>query len=186
MNAVDLDDLLAGPEPEWDETPVPPDGTEHANRLLRRLARVRREQATVDALAAAEYARVDAWHAGEAHRLDRQQEWLEQALAQYHRAVLARDPKAKTVSLPNGTLKARAQQPEWTFEDPDAFLAWAQANAPELVRQPDPPGPAIDKAATKQTMAANVVDGRLVVLGEIVPGVTVTDREAKYVAEVTP
>ena len=43
----DLDQALAGPEPDFDTAPEAPQGAEHADWLLRRLARTRRQTADV-------------------------------------------------------------------------------------------------------------------------------------------
>jgi hypothetical protein len=190
---LELDEVLAGDEPDFDAEPIPPAGTEHANRMLRRLARLQREQQAAEDLANAERERINNWLAGEQLRIVKQQVWLEQSLAQFHRAVLALDPKAIKISLPNGELQSRKQQPVWDFDD-ETFLEWAEQHAPDLIRHPDPPPtppPAIDKAAAKKALTPVDVDDtveRWVVAegGEVVPGVTVTVRDRKYTIEVTP
>lgn len=186
----DLDQALSGPDIDFDAAPEAPQGAEHADWLLRRLARTRRQTADVRTVAAAERDRVDTWEAGRLEQLQKQADWLEDALAQYHRAVLAREPKRKSIDLPFGKLVSRAQQPEWDI-DPDVFLPWAAEHAPDLVNPgtPKPPTPSPDKAAVKKhlVLPGDPKPGDMVHPvtgdGEMVPGVAVLIREPKFVAE---
>jgi hypothetical protein len=137
-------------------------------------------------LAARERDRIDAWEAGHVEARRREIEWLEDSLAQYHRAVLADDRGAKTIELPDGTLKARKQLPEWSF-DTEAFVQWAKHAAPDLLRTPETVT-AVDKAAAKKVLTVCEGDGSVDVItrdGEKVPGVTVTYRDVSFQA-VTP
>lgn len=186
----DLDHTLSGPEPDFDAAPEAPQGAEHADWLLRRLARTRRHTADVRTVAAAERDRIDTWEAGRLDQLVKQEAWLTDALAQYHRAVLAREPKRKSIDLPFGKLVSRNQQPEWDI-DPDVFLPWAAEHAPELVNPgtPKPPVPAPDRAAVKKALVlpGDPKPGDLVHPvtpdGVVPPGVAVLIREPKFVAE---
>lgn len=186
----DLDAAMSGPEPDFDATPEAPQGAEHADWLLRRLARTRRQTADVRTVAAAERDRIDTWEAGRLQQLQKETDWLEDALAQYHRAVLAREPKRKSIDLPFGKLISRAQQPEWDI-DPDVFLPWAWEHARELVNpgNPKPPVATPDKAAVKKALSipGKPKPGELVhpvtAGGEVPPGVAVLIREPKFEAE---
>lgn len=179
----DLDAAVAGDEPDYDTEPETPDDQDHANRLLRRYARVLREVDAVNEVYDAEIERIEVRRRHRLDILDGQKAWLAQALEMYHRARLADDPNAKSIELPNGTLKSRRQQPEWTF-DPDVFVAWAAEHHPDLVRVPAPPAPAPDKVAAKK--ALSVADGTAVdpSSGEVVPGVTVEERGPSFTVEV--
>jgi hypothetical protein len=179
----DLDAHLAGDTPQWDEPPAPPAGTVAASGMLRSLDRLRRQLAEARETAAGEHARVDEWLRAVTERVTAQTAWLETALALYHQHCLLEDPARKTIDLPAGTLKARAQQPEWQF-DPDKFVTWAALNDPTLLRRRPAPAPEIDKTKAKTVLADHVKDGRVVTAaGEIVPGVAVVERGRKYTAE---
>lgn len=194
MSAVeqDLDEYMAGPDPDYDQAPEPPQGADDIDQRLRRLARIRADIAEVDAHVAATVARAQMWAKS---RLDGddpdsqygglrgRERWEVEGLEMWHRAVLADDPSRKTISLPCGTLKSRVQQPEWVFDD-EVFIAWAAEHAPELVRIPEPK-PQVDKTAAKKALipatsgdcaeAPAVTEG-----GEVVPGVTVTVRGPSF------
>lgn len=183
-----LQDWLAGPDPDWLDTPEPPpaaaDSTE-ADRWLRHLGRLDAEAADIERQFADEIERMRAWREDRLSGVDRRRERLRASLAAYHAAVLELDPKAKTITLPSGTLKARAQQDEWTV-DADQFIPWAADNAPDLLRVPEPQ-PAPDKTALKQAVdVVRLSDGTLVPVtaeGEPVPGVVVIERGPKFTVE---
>jgi len=187
----DLDEFLAGPEPDYDQPPEAPQDADRADEQLRRLAKVRAEIDQVEAHARAKIDQIDAWRRQRLHGDDDhtygglmgRERWLAEGLEMWHRAVLADDPSRKTISLPCGTLKSRVQQPEWVFDD-EVFIAWAAEHAPELVRVPVPK-PRVDKTAAKKALipatsgdcaeAPAVTEG-----GEVVPGVTVTVRPPSF------
>ena len=111
------------------------------------------------------------------NRIDRRIAWHRDPLVTLHAAVLARNPKLKTVELPAGTLKARTTTTAKVhIGDADVLLAWAEVSAPGLVGYGKP-----RVFAAELNRAVHVVvcdDGSTVVClastGELVPGVTVT------------
>lgn len=182
MSALEQDLEFMGDEPDLTAVPEPPQDAEDANRKLRRIAALRARLAEHDAFHQAETRRLDEWLDRVETPLRRQIRWLAEGLEMWHRAVLADDPTRKTISLPCGTLKARAQQPAWSFDD-EVFIAWAVEHAPSLVRIPEPK-PAVDRSATKQALGFDPgVDGAgwaVTAEGEVVPGVTVTVRPPSF------
>lgn len=155
-----------------------------ADRHLRAIARLENEYDLEKAGALAEVERIQQWIAQRYETLTAQTDWHRSVLHRYHEAVLAVDPRLKTIKLPHGELQARAQQPSWEI-DPTTALPWLQANLPSVVRPPKPGEPSIDVAALKRSVTVAGVDEgwdemRAVVLGEPVPGVTVTARPAKF------
>lgn len=179
---LDLADWLVGPDPDFDAEVAPPADADEADRRLRLLAKVRREIAEVERHAADEIDRVNAWAESRYSVLHGRAQWLTDGLEMWHRAVLSEDPSRKSISLPCGTLKSRAQQPEWAFDD-EVFLPWAEVHAPSLVRVPEPK-PAVDRnAAKKALLTVEVGEGVHSILteeGEVVPGVTVTVRGPSF------
>ena len=178
----DLDEFLMGDEPDWDSPPEAPRDADRADEQLRRLVKVRAEMAQIGHHAQAQIERIREWHARRVEVLANRERWLAEGLEMWHRAVLAEDPTRKTISLPCGTLKSRAQQPEWVFDD-EAFIAWASEHAPSLVRVPEPK-PAVDKAAAKKALlTVEVGEGVHSILteeGEVVPGVMVEVRGRSF------
>lgn len=59
----DLDEFLAGPEPDYDQAPEPPRDADDADRRLRRLAKARAEMAQIGEHAQAQIERINEWHA---------------------------------------------------------------------------------------------------------------------------
>lgn len=185
-----IDDL--GPEPDYDSEVGPPDDADQVNRRVRRLAKVRAEIAQVEEVAAAEIERIGDWAHTRTATLAAKALWLSDGIEMWHRAVLTDDPTRKTISLPCGTLKARAAQPAWEFDEA-VFIEWAAEHAPGLVRFPEPK-PQVDRAAVKKTLTVHpsqpgVADAAFMelvdeatgeVLPKIVPGVTVTARPPKF------
>lgn len=143
------------------------DNADLVNRMLRARARLVRQAEAYRLAAAAERNRIEDWLNRQLAQCDTS--FLDHQLQQYHEARLARDPKVKTISLPNGTLSARTQQ-VWTFDD-EAFLEWAQARRTDLVRTKLE----VDKPAAKKALVVND-DGRVLDFdsGEFVDAVSVT------------
>lgn len=142
------------------------DNTDLVNRMLRARARLVRTAEACRAAADAERARIDEWLERQLSGCDTS--FLDMQLQSYHEARLARDPKVKTIKLPNGTLSARTQQ-VWSFDD-ETFLGWAQARRTDLVRTKVE----VDKAAAKKALVVND-EGRVLdaTVGEFVEGVSV-------------
>jgi len=80
------------------------------------------------------------------------------------------DPKLKTVKLPHGTLKMRAQQPQYEYDEAQ-LLPWAKENLPEAV-------------IVKESVAKTPVKKHIQETGEVVPGVTIIERPEKFSVEV--
>ncbi len=147
---------------------------------LRKLAKLAREKAEIDRAAAEEIARIGAWQAEETNRLTADMGYFEALLTDYHRRLLEADPRAKTVKLPGGQLRARAQQPEYARDD-ERLLAWLEGNElSEYVKVKKSP----DWSGLK---AAIVIQGEAVIYretGERIDGVTVAERPVKFSVEV--
>lgn len=124
-----------------------------ANRLLRRLARVEARATEAHELAAAEVQKVNAWLEEVTAPLMREREWLVRALEGYARRSFEEDPSRQTFKLPNGTLSLRKATPGVEVHDVEAFRAWAEANADELLQEQKPAPPrAPDKVKARQAL----------------------------------
>ena len=169
----DLDDALSEPLPIESVDAIDPT---MAERMLRRVLRLRRQYDADEAVAKAQREQVDAWLARRKARMETDTAYLEECLRQYHEARLAEDPKARTIHLPSGTLAARKKPDAWVFDD-DAFIEWAQARTPELLRTKVE----IDRPTVKQTLVVND-DGRVLHFdsGEFVDSVRVEPGEVTF------
>lgn len=181
---ADIDSALeraVEPQAEGDTPPPPPvpDGLAHATRYMRTLLRIRHQQRDIAAVARAEVDRVRIWETQQTERLDKQAKFLEFLLASYHAAVLEANPKAKTVTTPYGSLRARTSAAAPRVVDEAALTQWALDRAPEFVRI----DPHLEWGRLKATLR---VAGAAVVSvdGEAVPGVDVAPAVTKHSVEV--
>lgn len=91
--------------------------------------------------------------------------WHEAPVEALHLALLADDPKRKTIVLPYGTSKVRVPKtPRIVIDDQPALLVWAEANHPDIL------GRTINVTGVK-TIASVTKAGVVDVNGEIIPGV---------------
>lgn len=102
------------------------------------MAHVARAEAALDDLTAQAvewYGRIDAWlvHESAPHR--RTKEFFEGQLQRYALDRREADPKARTLTLPDGKVSTTAKGAKVIVTDEDAVLAWARINAPEAVKK---------------------------------------------------
>lgn len=147
---------------------------------LRKLAAIRAELATVDAVYRAELDRLQARHTIRRDRLAAAAAWHETPLTSY--ALMRRDrDDVKTLELPNGAIRTtRRKTPKVTVDDEVALAAWAAlAHDPVPVIATWRSELVIDKRA----LTTYVADS-----GEVPPGVTVTPPTTTVVidTEATP
>jgi len=154
---------------------------EQAAWAMRKLYKLEAEKAEVQRIAQAEIDRIKEWENGEVEQIEKQAEFFRGLLEEYHRKVIAENPKQKTIKLPHGKLKIRAQQPAWKYDN-EELLKWLKQNRPELVKRKVIESP--DKVSLKKI--ATIVNGRAVTFdsGENIPGVEIEEREAKFSVEV--
>ena len=107
-------------------------------------------------------------------------EGLEYMLGEYFKTVPHKKTKTQEAyQLPSGKLILKKQEPEFDRKD-ELLVPWLKQNAPEFVKVKE----SSDWAGLKKTVA--VFDGNVVnENGEIIPGVTVTNRPEKFVVEVS-
>ena len=150
------------------EEPAPEQAVE---RWLRELAELSEEIATISRRFTAEHDRLERRATLLIEPLEARRAKTLGQLHHYHALVRAADPSAKTIHMANGTLRSSEAQPSIDVSDEEAFVAWAAEQAPHLLRTPEPttvPDRATIRAAFKET--GKVVDGRVVIDGEIIPG----------------
>lgn len=110
---------------------------------------------------------------------DKSLEWHRAPLRQLHAAILADDPKWKTITLPYGKLTSRTPvKPTVRVPDTEAFIAWAHINAPHLLEvtfRPDRKHIAAEIGPVFHPVAVPVAGESVEVVtaaGEVVPGIT--------------
>lgn len=105
---------------------------------------------------------------------------LERMLAEYFASVPHKKTKTQeSYKLPGGKLVLKTQNPEYKRDD-KAVIEWAKANGFDQYVKVE------EKLAWAELKDATAVfEGHIVTEdGEIVPGVEVTNRDAKFVVEV--
>ena len=185
MNALDrLDEYLLQINEGGQDAPDKPTfeitTKDQAIWAMRKIAAVERARDEARRAGDAEIYRIQAWLQDEELRANQARGYLDYLLEQYHRSQLAENPKAKTIKLPHGTLKIRAQQPQLNRDD-DAIRTWALDNMPEVLIDQEPK---LNWTELKKALA--IQDGVVIVAdtGEVVPGVEVEVRPDKFTVEV--
>ena len=149
-------------------------GLHDLEAALRRLALIASRQEERRQTVEAEIERWKRW-AEEDGAQDRKEEaWLRSQIALFaSRWIAEGHTRGKTVSTPSGRVELHAQPPLYQRDDAP-LTEWAVANG--FLRQPRIPDPVVDWEGIKR---ATVRHGDRLMLpgGEIVPGVTVADRE---------
>lgn len=169
---ADLESALYEPD-QPDESGDLPEVSDrgHADKILRRVDRLRREALEVIEFARSEVTRIEAWRDERLATIALAEEREVERLRSYHQMERAQKPGLLTIKLPNGSLVARAQQPEWIFDE-QRFVDWALENLPDALNPPGPP--TVNKAAAKKllTQERELEDGHGKVEVEQVFGVT--------------
>lgn len=137
---------------------------------------------TIIRQADAEYQKMESWYAHMVEKArekrDRKVAWAENNLRAYFDIVPAKATKTqKTYDLPSGKLVLKHQEPKYDTKD-EELVPWLKKNQmPELVKVKE----SADWANLKKQLKVSP-DGTAMVTqdGEIVPGITVTQREDKF------
>lgn len=157
-----------------------------ASWVARRLARLSKKRAEVDRVASDQIARIQAWRADETKRMGADVAFFEGRLEAFHRQVLAEDPKAVTVRLPDGTdLTSQAGKLTVEAVDLPAFIEWCEMNelTGDLLRYPDPEP---QKAEIAKRFKTKAIEGGVGAHpaatedGETVPGIQIVRKDRTF------
>jgi hypothetical protein len=163
----DAESITAIPGHEWFEITT----KDAAAWALRKMAKIKAEKEENILTAQEEIKRIDDWCQSENDKLRGSLNFFEYLLFGYMQQVRQADPSVKTIRLPHGALKMRAQQSEWTTYDDEALLVWAKESLPGAV-------------VVKESVARWQVKDWIKETGEVVPGVVITERPEKFSVEV--
>lgn len=148
---------------------------EQAEWCLRQISRLMREQDEIESIAQAQIEKITTWKNDQTESIQKSISFFENLLIDYHRQVLQKDPKAKTIKLPSGRLEARKAQPEY-LRDKETMLPWVEQNRPEyIVVKKD-----IDWSGLKKVLKFQNGTGIDPDTGEVVPGLNVVDRGINF------
>jgi hypothetical protein len=115
----------------------------------------------------------------EVGKLTKKYQWHQAQIADYHRRVLADDPKRKTLDLVHGSAKAVVPvKPQVFIDNADTVKAWAIAHHPEILRAPN---------VMDVRRVVDIVEGKVVGEdGEIVQGLSAQVPDARFSFEADP
>ena len=143
-----------------------------------KLKSLQEENANVEAVAKEAVERyiqkVEAWKQRIIQPNNNQIEFFKHLLQQYATEKLE-GKQSKSLKLINGTLKFRKQAPEVKYED-NTLLTYLQLLGDRRFLKEQ--APKIDKVELKK--AGDVVDGKFLLNGQEVPGVTLVERGPKF------
>ncbi|MBB6215627.1 phage host-nuclease inhibitor protein Gam [Anaerosolibacter carboniphilus] len=146
---------------------------EGVNWAFRKIKAYHNQKAEIEALAKAEIERIQTWLVNEAKQIDESIAFFEGKLTEYAVVQREADPKFKC-STPYGKIGFRKQQPKWEYDEEKAIHSLKEAGLKELIRVKEEP----KKDEIKKLF--RVVDGKAVDPdGQIIDGITITDREDK-------
>jgi hypothetical protein len=170
VNLIDSIENFGIPEDNEQRERFHIESKDQAAWALRKMSKIKAEIDENIMTAQAEIERITGWRDSENEKLERSAAFFEGLLYEYFMALRETDPKLKTMKLPHGALKMRAQQPKYEYDE-DALLSWAKENLPQAV-------------VTKESVSKNPVKAHIKETGEVVPGVVVLQRPEKFSVEV--
>lgn len=145
-----------------------------ASWALRKIRYEKERINEIQDLAQKEIEKIETWCDTETGRHTKQIEFFVNLLVEYHMSEFYKDPKRKTISLPEGKLTARQLPDKWEYNEETA-IKWFKENKPEYIRLKEE----IDKKAIKKKLI--VADGVVVTEGgEVVEGVSVVEQGIKF------
>ena len=169
MNQPHIDEF------EVEESPIVEgfkvDNDQKADWAIRKLSKIRKQQAINKAIFDKEVIRVTEWLSKVNANLDGDALYFEAVLTPY--ALQERFNGRKSLVLPHGTVKTTAGRPKIEFESEEGFIEWAKVNDPALLR--------VKTEIDKKTLNELITDDNHVIStqGEIIPSVKVHPAETK-------
>lgn len=170
VNLIETVESFGVPEDQEQRERFKIESKDQAAWALRKMARIKAEQKENNRVAQAEIDLIVSWRDEENEKLERSISFFESLLHEFFLQLRESDPKLKTMKLPHGTLKMRAQQPQYEYDE-EILLSWAKENLPEAV-------------VIKESIAKTPVKKHIQETGELVPGVTIIERPEKFAVEV--
>ncbi|MEG6521101.1 host-nuclease inhibitor Gam family protein [Desulfotomaculum sp. 1211_IL3151] len=153
---------------------------EQATWAMRKLRALSAKEDDIKKVAQAELSRIQGWMEAEIRDIDSSRQFFIGILEAYHRGLFQNDPKVKTIKTPYGRLKLTKQQLELQRNE-TAIKDWAKDNKPDVLI---PQEPKLDWSGLKKQLKINDDKAIDPATGEVIPGITVINREPKFTVEV--
>lgn len=170
VNLIETVESFGIPEDQEQRERFRIESKDQAAWALRKMSKIKAEIDENIMTAQAEIERITGWRDSENEKLERSAAFFEGLLYEYFMALRETDPKLKTMKLPHGALKMRAQQPKYEYDE-TLMLPWAKKNLPEAV-------------VVKESVAKTPVKKHIKDTGEMVPGVEIVERPERFSVEV--
>lgn len=140
---------------------------EGATWAFRKLRAIASKKAEIEAVAAEEIARVEAWKKSEIEKYESDTEYFESLISSYFVEERAKDKKFK-LSTPYGKVSTRKSS-KWIYEDEEALKQFVKENGIDAIRIKEE----LDKTSLKKICK----DGVNQETGEILPFVRIEETE---------
>lgn len=155
---------------------------DQANYFVKRIAALNEEKARIKETVKAELERTKqrlaVWEEKQVNSLDNSIEYFTKLLEEFAKDNL---PKGKkSISLPNGTLQFKKQLPAYKYDDEMIISALRQIGQEHFIMQ-SPVTYSVDKTALKKE--SQIIDGHLVLNGQVIEGVTIEERPQLFVVK---
>lgn len=147
-----------------------------ANWALRKIKQMKDTIEKNNALAQAEIDKIEDWRERENEKSQTSIDYFQSLLAQYALEQRERDPKFKSLNLPNGRIGFRKRQPKWIYDNDKVIETLEKANLSDFIRVTKAPSKADIKKAFE-------VAGDKVVnpdTGEVLEGITVEQQDDNF------
>lgn len=192
--ADDLDEYLDDPPVKsnadmtgWET----PDNLIAADWHARRIRRAQQYLTRIEATAATMTARINEWVERRSKSHTEAIAAHTEALHGYHAAMLADDPRQKTIELPTGVrLRSQAGKLSVAITDAVAAIDWCNGHAPSALT---PQPPKIDKTILARIGSTKASDDptsgehpAVTAEGEIIPGVLIVRGERRFYIDAAP
>lgn len=96
--------------------------------VMRELSELNSKEAEVNEVYNAEKQRIDSWKTEQTEKFEKEREWREQQVIDYHKRRLEENPKDKTLSTPFGKVKSTSKKATFKKPDSDVLMAVLEAN----------------------------------------------------------
>src|SRR5690625_2507636 len=152
------------------------DNEQKANWALRKIKELQQEIEDNTRLAEKEIDKIERWKTKQNEQLADSVLYFESLLNDYAARKRAEDPNFKSMSLPNGRIGYRKQQPRWNYDDETLLKYLERTELDELIR--------VSKAPNKAEIRKQfeVVGDKVIntETGEVVEGIDIVHRDEVF------